>query len=61
MWMRCRNTACTTTSPKLVIETVCVMCMIGYILAMMLRGVPSGDMMQTLTTFAAAAWYFYPV
>lgn len=46
--------------PKLVIETVCVMCMIGYILAMMLRGVPSGDMMQTLTTFAAAALVLLP-
>lgn len=46
--------------PKLIIETVCVICMIGYILFMMLQKVPSADMMETLTTFAAAALVLLP-
>ena len=46
--------------PKLLIETICVICMIGYLLVMMLVGVDSADMMQTLTAFAAAALVLLP-
>ncbi len=46
--------------PKLLIETICVICMIGYLLVMMLAGVDSADMMQTLTAFAAAALVLLP-
>lgn len=46
--------------PKLLIETICVICMIGYLLVMMLCGVDSADMMQTLTAFAAAALVLLP-
>ncbi len=46
--------------PKLFIESVCVMCMIGYMLIMMLNGADSDDMMQTLTAFAAAALVLLP-
>lgn len=46
--------------PKLFIETICVACMIGYMLVMMLGGVDSDRMMQTLTAFAAAALVLLP-
>lgn len=46
--------------PKLFIETFCVICMIGYLLVMILSGVSSEDMMQTLTAFAAAALVLLP-
>ena len=46
--------------PKLFIETICVACMIGYMLVMMLSGVDSDRMMQTLTAFAAAALVLLP-
>jgi len=46
--------------PKLFIESICVVCMIGYLLIMMLMGVSSEDMMQTLTAFAAAALVLLP-
>ena len=46
--------------PKLFIETICVMCMIGYMLIMMLTGADADDMMQTLTAFAAAALVLLP-
>ena len=46
--------------PKLFIETICVMCMIGYMLIMMLSGAEADDMMQTLTAFAAAALVLLP-
>ena len=46
--------------PKLFIETICVVCMIGYMLIMMLSGAESDDMMQTLTAFAAAALVLLP-
>lgn len=46
--------------PKLFIETICVACMIGYMLVMMLTGVDSDRMMQTLTAFAAAALVLLP-
>ncbi|MBQ9122677.1 MAG: ABC transporter ATP-binding protein [Lachnospiraceae bacterium] len=46
--------------PKLFIETICVACMIGYMLIMLLTGVDSDHMMQTLTAFAAAALVLLP-
>lgn len=46
--------------PKLLIETVCVMSMIGYMLIQMLSGVDAASMMQTLTAFAAAALVLLP-
>lgn len=46
--------------PKLFIETFCVICMIGYLLIMIMSGVSSEDMMQTLTAFAAAALVLLP-
>lgn len=46
--------------PKLFIEVFCVICMIGYLLVMILTGVSSEDMMQTLTAFAAAALVLLP-
>lgn len=46
--------------PKLFIETICVMCMIGYMLFMILSGVDSDVMIQTLTAFAAAALILLP-
>lgn len=47
-------------TPKLLIETVCVACMIGYIIYMMASGVESSDMVTTLTAFAAAAMTLLP-
>ena len=46
--------------PKLFIEAICVTCMIGYMLVMLLSGVSSDAMMQTLTAFAAAALVLLP-
>ncbi len=46
--------------PKLLIETVCVMVMVGYILFMVLTGVDSENMISTLTAFAAAALVLLP-
>lgn len=47
-------------TPKLIIETVCVACMIGYILYMIASGQNNADMMATLTAFAAAAVALLP-
>lgn len=47
-------------TPKLMIETVCVACMIGYIIYMIASGQSSTDMMATLTAFAAAAVALLP-
>jgi len=46
--------------PKLLIETVCVITMIGYLLVQMICGRDPEMMMQTLTTFAAAALLLLP-
>lgn len=46
--------------PKLLIETICVMCMMGYMMYMILRGVPSEEMVTTLTAFGAAALVMLP-
>lgn len=47
-------------TPKLIIETMCVACMIGYILYMIASGQNNADMMATLTAFAAAAVALLP-
>lgn len=47
-------------TPKLLIETVCVACMIGYIIYMLGSGVDNSDMVTTLTAFAAAAMALLP-
>ena len=46
--------------PRLLIETVCVMVMVGYMLFMILTGVESEQMLSTLTAFAAAALVLLP-
>ncbi len=46
--------------PKLLIETVCVMSMMGYMIFMTVTGVSSEDMVTTLTAFAAAALVLLP-
>ena len=46
--------------PKLLIEPICVMVMIGYMLYMVLSGVSSEEMITTLTAFAAAAMVLLP-
>lgn len=46
--------------PKLLIETICVICMMGYMMYMILRGVSSEEMLTTLTAFAAAALVLLP-
>lgn len=46
--------------PRLLIETVCVVVMVGYMLFMVLTGVDADAMMSTLTAFAAAALVLLP-
>lgn len=46
--------------PKLLIETVCVAVMMGYMIFMTVTGVSSGAMLTTLTAFAAAALVLLP-
>ena len=46
--------------PKLLIETVCVVVMVGYMLFMVLTGVNADAMISTLTAFAAAALVLLP-
>ncbi|MBQ8822341.1 MAG: ABC transporter ATP-binding protein [Lachnospiraceae bacterium] len=46
--------------PKLLIETVCVVVMVGYMLFMILSGRNSENLISTLTTFAAAALVLLP-
>lgn len=46
--------------PKLLIETICVICMMGYMMFMIATGVESEDMLTTLTAFAAAALVLLP-
>lgn len=47
-------------TPKLLIETVCVACMIAYIIYMIGSGVNNEDMITTLTAFAGAAVALLP-
>ena len=46
--------------PKLLIETVCVISMMGYMIFMTISGGNSEDMVTTLTAFAAAALVLLP-
>lgn len=46
--------------PKLLIETACVVVMVGYMLFMVLSGVQPENMLETITTFAAAALVLLP-
>ena len=46
--------------PKLLIETVCVICMMGYMMYMIISGVPSDNMVTTLAAFGAAALVLLP-
>ena len=46
--------------PKLLIETVCVISMMGYMIYMTASGGSSDDMVTTLTAFAAAALVLLP-
>lgn len=46
--------------PKLLIETVCVICMVGYMIFMVLSGMPTEEMVNSITTFAAAALVLLP-
>ncbi len=46
--------------PRLLIETVCVAVMVGYMLFMVMTGVDSEKMLSTLTAFAAAALVLLP-
>lgn len=46
--------------PKLLIETVCVICMVGYMIFMVLSGMPTDEMVNSITTFAAAALVLLP-
>lgn len=46
--------------PKLLIETVCVACMVSYMIFMVLSGMPTEEMLNSITTFAAAALVLLP-
>lgn len=46
--------------PKLLMETVCVAVMMGYMIALTASGKPTGDMIETLSTIAAAAFVLLP-
>jgi len=46
--------------PKLLIETVCVICLMGYLLVMILKGNSTDSMVDTLVVFAAAAMVLLP-
>ena len=46
--------------PKLLMETACVAVMMGYMIAMTATGTSTGDMLETLSTVAAAAFVLLP-
>ncbi len=46
--------------PKLLIESVCVATMVGYMIVQILLGTPTEDMRNALTTMAAAAFILLP-
>ena len=46
--------------PKLLIETVCVICMVGYMIFMVLSGTSPEVMLKSITTFGAAALVLLP-
>lgn len=47
-------------TPKLLLETVCVGAMVGYMIFMVLQGAPAEEMLGVLTTLAAAAFVLLP-
>lgn len=46
--------------PKLLIETACVTTMVGYMIFLVVTGVPTKDMLEVLGTLAAAAFVLLP-
>lgn len=46
--------------PKLLIETVCIAVMMGYMIALTLSGVSTDNMLEVLSTLAAAAFVLLP-
>lgn len=46
--------------PRLLIETVCVACMVGYMMYMVISGMDASKMLESITTFAAAALVLLP-
>ncbi len=46
--------------PKLLIETVCIAVMMGYMIALTLTGVSTENMLEVLSTLAAAAFVLLP-
>jgi len=46
--------------PKLLIETVCVACMVCYMMYMVISGMDTEVMLESITTFAAAALVLLP-
>ena len=46
--------------PKLLMETACVGTMVGYMIVLVVTGVPTDDMLNALTTLAAAAFVLLP-
>lgn len=47
-------------TPKLLMETACVGTMVGYMIVLVATGVPTDDMLNALTTLAAAAFVLLP-
>lgn len=48
------------STPKLLMETACVAAMVGYMIVLVVTGVPTDDMLNALTTLAAAAFVLLP-
>lgn len=48
------------STPKLLMETACVGTMVGYMIVLVATGVPTDDMLNALTTLAAAAFVLLP-
>lgn len=48
------------STPKLLMETACVGAMVGYMIVLVATGVPTDDMLNALTTLAAAAFVLLP-
>lgn len=47
-------------TPRLLIETVCIIGMVGYMLLLILQGTPMASMIQTISVFAMAAVRLMP-
>lgn len=48
------------STPKLLMETACVGTMVGYMIVLVATGAPTDDMLNALTTLAAAAFVLLP-